>query len=571
MSIFSKLFSSRKKEDTISNEQVQDLSKEVQASTTAPEVPIKSVVPEDIPTALLNIINSRGVDVLSQPVLINILNDYHLFADQRALKNGLRQIQQNGYIQYIITSSNWELDSASITLRITNELGIQNRIVSYLVSSIGYGLGKSKRLPVLEEQAEHPQELSSHYDDEMENPSTTNYVPTSELSSYILPKDGLPSSSDVPLFRTLRDYDSDNNKLPVILQGDSGNGNSEIVDLTIYPHIIIGGATLTGKSTLIHSMIATLLFHKHPAELKLVLMDGKGLEFGCYENLKNHFLAKKVDADDLVISNKPEAIETLNSLAIEIDNRLDLLRKAKSRNIESYNNLFTARTLNPAYGHRYLPYIVLVIDEYSTFMSKDFERAIMTIGQKGATVGIHMIISTSQVDKDTLSLQLRQQFPMRVAFKTLSVAASRLLISNGNSSKLAPRGKAIWVDSSGNGVEIATPDFDYDAIQDLVGYISKQHGYDLPYLLAETYSIFSSPSTYTVWDPLLEECARLIVMSNTVSTSAIQRRYSIGYNRAGKLMDQMEQLGIVGPAQGGKPRHVLVDSVSLEMILRNIQ
>lgn len=573
MSIFSKLFSSRKKEDSISNEQVQDSSKEVRTSITAPEVSITSEVPKDIPSALLNIIKSRGDEALYQPVLINILNDYHLFAGQMALKNGFRQIQQNGYIQSIINSSNWELDCASIALKITNELGIQNRIVSYIVSSIGYGLGKNPTLPVLEEQEEQLQNLTSHShsDDEIENQSTTNYVPTSELSSYILPKDELPSSSTAPLFQILRDYDSSNYKLPVILQCDSRNGNPEIVDLAICHHIIIGGATLTGKSTLIHSMIATLLFHKHPAELKLVLMDGKGLEFGCYENLKNHFLAKRVDADDLVITNKSDAIETLNSLATEIDNRLDLLRKAKSRNVETYNNLFTARILNPTYGHRYLPYIVLVIDEYSTFMSKDFERAVMTIGQKGATVGIHMIISTSQVDKDTLSLQLRQQFPMRVAFKTLSVAASRLLISNGNSSKLAPRGKAIWADSSGNGDEIATPDFDYDAIQVLVGYICKQQGYGFPYTLAEPFISWTSLSTFDVWDPLLEEVAYFVVQRSLGSTSSLQRRFNLGYARAGKIMDQLEQLGIVSPAQGAKPRQVLVDSVRLEEILQNIR
>lgn len=571
MSIFSKFFKSRK-EGTPSSEvtQQKEVNNVVEAVNTTNEIK-QGIVPNDIPSALQSLVKSRGIDVLSQPVLLNILSDYHLFANQRALKNGLKQIQQGNYISAIINSSNWELDSASISLKIVNELGIQDRIVSYLVASIGYGLGKAPNLPVLAEQSEQTQETTSHIDNNIENQPSTNYVPTSELSTYIMPNDGLSISNIDPLFQILKGYDSSDNKLPITLQSDSGDGEPEIVDLATCPHVLIGGATLTGKSTLIHSMIATLLFHKHPAELKLVLMDGKGLEFGCYENLKNHFLAKTMDVRDAVITNYSEAIQTLNSLSIEIDNRMELLKKAKARNVESYNKLFTARSLNPVYGNRYLPYIVLIIDEYSSFMSKDFERAIMAIGQKGATVGIHMIISTSQVDKDTLSLQLRQQFPQRIAFKTLSVAASRLLIGNGNSSKLSSKGKAIWGDSSGNGAEISAPDFTYDAISNLVEYIHKQKGYGMSYVLSDSAWSMPSPSTYDVWDPLLEEIARLVVSANIASTSGIQRRYSIGYNRAGKIMDQLEQLGIVGPSFGGKPRAVLVDNNSLESILKNLR
>lgn len=571
MSIFSKLFSSRKKEDSIPEMPVQEESMKVNVSRAVPEAFSQEAVPKDIPSALLSIINSRGTEVLSQPLLLNILSDYHLFADQRALKNGLRQIQQGGYIPLIINSANWELDCATISLKIINELGIQERIVSYLVASMGYGLGRMKDIPVLQESIEQSNNQTNINSQDNESQTSANYVPTSELSKYVLPKYGMISDNDEPLFQALKAYDNSDNKLPIVIGQNQDNGSSIIVDLTQEQHILIGGAALTGKSTLMHTMIATLLFHKHPAELKLVLMDGKGLEFGCYEDLKNHYLAKRFDSSEAIITKYPEAIETINSIVVEIDNRLELLKTARTRNVDSYNKSFTERRLDPSRGHRYLPYIVLAIDEYSPFMSKEFERAIMDIGQKGATVGVHMILSTGQVERNTLSLPLRQQFPRRLALKTLSVAASRLLIGNGNSAKLSSKGNAIWSDSNGDGIEIFTPDFPYESVQYLVDFISKQQGYSGPYSLAEPFRSWTSLSTFDVWDPLIEEIARRVVLSESASTSSLQRVYSIGYNRAGKIMDQLEQLGIVGPAQGGRPRQVLVDKTQLEKILQNLR
>lgn len=571
MSIFSKLFSSREKEDSIPEVPIQEEFIEMNVSSTVPEASAPDVVPTDIPSALLSIINSRGTEVLSQPLLLNILSDYHLFADQKALKNGLRQIQQGGYIPLIINSTNWELDSASISLRIINELGIQDRIVSYLVASIGYGLGRMKDIPELKEYIEQSDNQTNFVSQKNKSQTSVNYVLTSELSKYVLPKYGMTSDNDEILFQVLRGYDNSDNKLPIAVGLNQDDGSSIIIDLTQEQHILIGGAALTGKSTLMHSMIATLLFLKHPAELKLVLMDGKGLEFGYYEDLNNHYLAKRFDSSESIITKYSEAIETINSLVEEIDNRLELLKTAKTRNVDSYNKSFTERKLDPSRGHRYLPYIVLAIDEYSPFMSKEFERAIMDIGQKGATVGVHMILSTGQVERNTLSLPVRQQFPRRLALKTLSLAASRLLIGNGNSAKLSSKGNAIWSDSNCDGIEIITPDFSYESVQYLVDFIRKQQGYSGPYTLAEPFRSWTSLSTFDVWDPLIEETARRVVLSETASISSLQRVYSIGYNRAGKIMDQLEQLGIVGPAQGGKPRQVLVDRTQLEKILQNLR
>lgn len=318
---------------------------------------------------------------------------------------------------------------------------------------------------------------------------------------------------------------------------------------------------------LMHSMIASLLFHKHPSDLKLVLIDGKGLEFGCYENLSNHFLAKRDDVSDFVLTDNSQVISSLNSLAIEIDNRMELLKKAKTRNIEAYNRIFNERKLNPSEGHRHLPYIVVFIDEFSTFYSNDFEKIIIAIGSKGAPVGIHMVISTSQVDKDIVTLQIRQQFPQRIAFKTLSTSASRLLLNNGNSAKLSPRGNAIWGDAGGDGIEVMTPNYPYENISELVDYICKQNGYVYPYTLPEGVDELSIPVHVGDWDPLLDESARYIVASGVAATSSLQRRFYIGYNRAGMIMDQLERLGIVGPACGGKPRNILVDYTTMETIL----
>jgi len=441
-----------------------------------------------------------------------------------------------------------------------------------LVSSIGYGLGLTPNIPIYEELPENPinpKPEVSNTSKEGEQRSNC-YDPTSSLSNFVLPKVGLFQNSNEPLFQTLRDYDSTDDKLPIIIQNNQDTGAPITLDLKNSPHILVGGTTMSGKSTILHSIIAGLVSLKHPAELKLVLMDGKGLEFLCYDNLKYHFLAKNFDIKEAIITEPSQGVEIMNSIVLEIDERMDLLKKARTRNIDLYNDMFKERKLNPTEGHRYLPYIVLIVDEYSTFMSKDFERAIMVIGQKGATVGVHMIISTSQVDRDTLSLQIRQQFPQRIAFKTVSTAASRLLVDNGSSSKLSPTGKAVYKNSSGIETEVATPYLTYEAVSELVNYISGQPGYNQPYILASDNNISANGTTPDVWDPLLEEAARSVVTSGAASTSTLQRRYCIGYNRAGKIMDQLEQLGVVGPSHGGKPRSVLVNHMQLERILKNL-
>lgn len=582
MSIFSRIFKSNKEEEPKPNPETssQDVFTEqlcgepVLCEDANDAAPIRQI-PDSIPAAILDVVEERGEDFLSNPILINILDDYHLFAGQRALKNSLKLIQSGNYIRLILDSVNWEIDNQSIVQRICQELGLQMRFAKYLTASLGYGLGHTSVLPVLEDSDSNviPEENASEVNIENESQQTppARYNPGSELANYKKPVE-IISDGVCSLFDTLKKYDSSENKLPVIIQDESVVGVPGIFDLTNGPHMLIGGATLAGKSTLIHSMIATLLFHKHPSELKLVLMDGKGLEFGCYEDLENHFLAKLPNEADSIITESQPAIDTLNSLALEIENRWDLLKNARTRNIESYNNSFTSRKLNPADGHRYLPFIVLVIDEYSPFMSKEFEKAIVSIGQKGATVGVHMILATSQVDKDILSLQIRQQFQQRIAFKTLSVAASRLLLNNGNSTKLSPKGKVIWGDTGGEGIEMQTPDYSYDSISELVACIHDQEGYAHPYILPEYSDIeLDIPMvSLTDLDPLLPESSRYFMSTGFASASTIQRRYNIGYNRAGKILDQLEALGIVGPSLGGKPRAVLVNSQQLESILKNL-
>lgn len=575
MSLFSKFFKSKKAESqSVEEHQLDEVTLdsnkkelETEAETAVPNV---SAYPADIPSALLAIIAERGHGVLLQPILLNILEDYQLFQGNRALKNSLKQIQNGSYINSIIQSTNWELDYLEISHRISNELGIQGRYAKYLVSSMGYGLGLTNNLPQLSEEEESTHDKKGSINVETEEHNVTEYNPHNELINYILPKDGFSDSREDTLFQTLKDYDSTDSKLPIILQDDSGNGVPEIVDLSNCPHILIGGATMTGKSVLMHSMITSLIFHKHPSDLKLVLLDGKGLEFGCYESLSKYFLAKRGDVSDCVITDYSQALETFISMVIEIDNRMDLLKNARTRNIEAYNKLFNERKLNPSEGHRHLPYLVIFVDEFSTFLSSEFEKMVTVIGSKGASVGIHMIISTSQIDKDTVKLQIRQHFPQRIAFKTLSTSASRLLLNNGSSTKLSSRGNAIWGDTSGEGIEVSTPDYHYEAISKLIEYIVHQDGYDAPYILPEEVAELMPPVTFDKWDPLLEEVSRHIVATGFASTSAVQRKFEIGYNRAGRLMDQLENLKIVGPAYGGKPRSILVDSIQLEKILQRL-
>ncbi|MBJ2190100.1 MAG: DNA translocase FtsK [Muribaculaceae bacterium] len=347
-----------------------------------------------------------------------------------------------------------------------------------------------------------------------------------------------------------------------------------MADLCKMPHLLVAGATGMGKSVGLNAIIASLLYKKHPAELKFVLIDPKMVEFSLYARLERHYLAKLPEEEEAIITDPMKVVATLNSLCVEMDNRYALLKEASMRNIKEYNDKFIHRHLNPEKGHRFLPYIVVIVDEFADLImtaGKEVETPIARIAQKARAVGIHMILATQRPSTNVITGVIKANFPGRIAFRVFQMVDSRTIIDRPGANQLIGRGDMLF---SNNGkldrvqcAFIDTPEVSAicDSINEQVGYPS---AYELPEYVAEAGDAGKLASVGDR-DPLFDECARLVVTTDTASTSSLQRRYSIGYNRAGKIMDQMEAAGIVGPSQGGKPRQVLVDPMTLERILEN--
>ena len=363
--------------------------------------------------------------------------------------------------------------------------------------------------------------------------------------------------------------------LPVAL-GATIEDEVFVADLAKMPHLLVAGATGQGKSVGLNVIITSLLYKKHPTELKLVLIDPKMVEFSFYEKLDKHYLAKLQDADDAIITSPEQALETLNSLCVEMDRRLALFKQGQAKNIEEYNARFTERKLNPEDGHYYMPYIVVIIDEFYDLMmtgGKDIEAPVIRITQKARAAGIHMIIATQRPSTNVLTGVIKANCPARIAFKVMQMVDSRTIIDRPGANKLIGRGDMLYT-TGGDPERLQCAFITTKEIEDIVDAVNNQVGIDPYYLPEPTTGGDGGGGVGSVGgtigkDPLFEEAARYIVTQSTASTSSLQRRYQIGYNRAGKIMDQMEAAGIVGAASGSKPRSVLVDSVHLEMILEN--
>lgn len=351
-------------------------------------------------------------------------------------------------------------------------------------------------------------------------------------------------------------------------------------DLAKIPHLLVAGATGQGKSVGLNAIITSLLYKKHPAELKIVLIDPKKVEFSIYTPLQKHFLAMVPDEGaEPIITDVTKVVRTLNSLCKEMDTRYDLLKLAGARNLKEYNKKFKERQLNPQNGHRFMPYIVVVIDEFGDLImtaGKEIELPIARIAQLARAVGIHMVIATQRPTTTIITGNIKANFPGRIAFKVSAMIDSKTILDRPGANQLIGRGDMLFLNGN-EPVRVQCAFVDTPEVERINQYIAQQQGYITPFELPE-------PDTgdgdlggaadvdMQHLDPLFEDAARLIVLSQSGSTSLIQRKFSIGYNRAGRIMDQMEKAGIVGVASGSKPREVLIqDEMSLENLLSNFR
>lgn len=349
--------------------------------------------------------------------------------------------------------------------------------------------------------------------------------------------------------------------LPIAL-GKKIDNEHFIVDLATMPHLLMAGATGQGKSVGINAILVSLLYKKHPSQLKLVMVDPKKVELSLYRVIEKHFLAKLPGEEESIITDTKKVVHTLNALCIEMDNRYDLLKEAGCRNIREYNEKFVARKLNPEKGHQFLPFIVLVIDEFADLImtaGKEIEMPIARLAQLARAVGIHLIIATQRPSVNIITGTIKANFPARVAFKVSSKIDSRTILDTGGAEQLIGRGDML-VSYNGEVTRVQCAFVDTPEVEQIVDFISEQRGYPQPFYLPEYVDekeLESRDFDSGNRDPLFEDAARLIVQSQIGSTSLLQRRMKLGYNRAGRLMDQLEAAGIVGANQGSKARDVI--------------
>jgi len=367
--------------------------------------------------------------------------------------------------------------------------------------------------------------------------------------------------------------------LPIAL-GKTISDEVFVADLAKMPHLLIAGATGQGKSVGINTIIMSLLYKKHPSQLKLILIDPKKVELSLYNKIADHYLGYLPNEEEAIVTDTTKVVQTLYSLTVEMDDRYNLLKKASVRNIREYNQKFTARRLNPEKGHRFMPYIVLVIDEFADLImtaGKEVELPIGRLAQLARAVGIHLIIATQRPSVNIITGIIKANFPARLAFKVTSKIDSRTILDGGGAEQLIGRGDML-LSSDGNLIRIQCAFVDTPEVERVMDHIASQPGYPKPFLLPAYGDDDDGDSTSRLNQVLMDldanfdDAARLVVMNQQGSTSMIQRRLKLGYNRAGRIMDQLEHTGIVGPHQGSKAREVYVaDELELEEILKSLR
>lgn len=357
-------------------------------------------------------------------------------------------------------------------------------------------------------------------------------------------------------------FQNNNFSLPIAIGKKIDNDNF-IVDLTSMPHLLMAGATGQGKSVGLNAILVSLLYKKHPSQLKFVLIDPKKVELSIYSKIQSHFLAKLPGEEDAIITDTKKVIHTLNALCIEMDNRYDLLKEAGTRNIKEYNEKFVSRKLNPEKGHQFLPFIVLVIDEFADLImtaGKEVELPIARLAQLARAVGIHLIIATQRPSVNIITGTIKANFPARIAFKVSSKIDSRTILDVGGAEQLIGKGDLL-ISYNGELTRLQCAFVDTPEVDSVTAFIGDQKGYPQPFLLPEYIDekdLDGKDFNLNDKDPLFEDAARLIVTSQVGSTSLLQRRMKLGYNRAGRLMDQLEAAGVVGGNMGSKARDVLI-------------
>lgn len=362
--------------------------------------------------------------------------------------------------------------------------------------------------------------------------------------------------------------------LPIVL-GKTIANEGLIADLARMPHLLIAGATGQGKSVGLNVVLASLIYKKHPSQLKLVLVDPKKVELSLYTKLERHFLAKLPSSEEPIITETKKVVNTLNSLCLEMDIRYELLKQAGTRNIKEYNEKFIQRRLSPKEGHRFLPYMVLVIDEFADMMmtaGKEVETPIARLAQLARAIGIHLVLATQRPSVNVITGIIKANFPVRISFRVTSRIDSRTILDTGGAEQLIGQGDMLLAMNSAI-TRLQCPFLDTQEVERICGYVGSQRGYESAYLLPAYEEEDNDRADLELGesDPLFEEAARLIVVHQQGSTSLIQRKLKLGYNRAGRLIDQLEAAGIVGPFEGSKAREVLLpDEYSLELFLKDL-
>ena len=535
-------------------------------------------VPDSIGEAIRYVVEERGITFIKERGFINMLDDLHVLKSLPASKNILRNLQSDtAYLEKLLLTSNWELDSLNVTHQYATVYGFKEELVHYIVQCIGYGIGHLDKLPQFIERATIK---DASPDNSKKGIEITNeigeYDPKGELPDYRIPSvDCLYEDSHNDSFLNIYDvikspfFQASTYTLPVLLGVDEIN-EPVIRDLTQLHHILMAGTTSKGKSVAQHVIISSLLYKQHPSELSLALADTKGLEYNYYNDLYDKFIIKPFDFDDntSVANSIEQTYQLLHGLVLEANHRNQLFQNARVRDIKCYNKLFVSRKLNPVEGFVFLRRIVVFVDDIGTLMLHDAKRTeqlIIGITQSGANCGIHLIVSTQLTTKEVITPTIRAQFPTRIAFSLLSSSESRLLIGNGEANKIFESGDCILM-NNGQQQKVHCPFISDIQILNTINEIRRQQGRFIPDYLPSEEDIYINNVLETT-DPLLKDIARLIVQEQTCSTSYIQRRFSIGYNRSARIIKQLEKIGIIYSGDNIH-KNVLIHSMTdLERIL----